>query len=391
MPINATCQMCGATLPVPDEYAGKAVRCGGCQGVVQVPSRSPVPASPAAPGVPVAKASRPRPVAVPVAAKERPAKADTALPKARKLRDEDADVPRARKAEDDDPPAADDDLPKARKAEKRRPIAKRRRDSILTAAALKWLSLCLVTGTVGLGVLAYAAWGASRKNDGTAYVPADDNPAPPPVVPPAARPAPAAPPPVIPFEPPEEARRGFDPAPGAVDPFNPNAPPAYANHRPAAVVPPRVDNLPFRACTNAVLAAQAGQYTVSASTQFDLASWPVPKAFDNDAGTSWYSSGEGAAAKPWLQVTFARPVVVSRVVVLGNRDQYGASYTVRAGTLTLLDTNNRELSRVDQRGGGAKSDFEFAVGGVRAQTIRFTVTEAANAGMCVAVGELQVE
>ena len=30
MPINATCQQCGATLPVPDEYAGKSVRCGGC-------------------------------------------------------------------------------------------------------------------------------------------------------------------------------------------------------------------------------------------------------------------------------------------------------------------------------------------------------------------------
>ncbi|QEL18081.1 hypothetical protein [Limnoglobus roseus] len=160
MPINATCQQCGATLPVPDEYAGKSVRCGGCQGVVNVPARAE-----AAPNVPVAKAPRARPVAVPVAAKERPApKPEVPVPKARKAREEDDAEP--------------DDEPKARTSAKRRPIAKRRRESVLTPTAFKWLSLFLVTGTVGLGVLAYAGWGASRKNDGTAFIPAEVPPAP---------------------------------------------------------------------------------------------------------------------------------------------------------------------------------------------------------------------
>lgn len=152
MPIQATCQQCGATLPVPDEYAGQSVRCGGCRGVVKVPAL-------AQPLAPVAQLAplRARPVAVPVARKVMAEPKPEAPPvrKARKVRD-DEDTP-AEIAVDDDEPAK----PKAR------PVAKKRRESILTVNAGKWLFCFLITGTVGLGILAYAAWG-SRKNDGTA-------------------------------------------------------------------------------------------------------------------------------------------------------------------------------------------------------------------------------
>ncbi len=369
MPINATCQQCGATLPVPDEYAGKAVRCGGCQGVVNVPAAAQS-LPPQAVGVPVARA---RPVAVPVAAKERPkAKAEVPLPKARKARD------------DDEPESEDDDQPKARPTAARRPIAKRRRESILTPTAFQWLTLFLICGAVGLGVLAYAAWGSSRRNDGTALIPPEDNPAP--NIPEAARPLPALPQPnPVGLAPPDDVRNGVDPQ-FRGNPFDPNARPKVQN-----LQPPRLFDLPFRASTNAVLAKMAEQYAVTASTQFDPNQWAASKAFDNTTVTSWYSGSEGPAAKPWVQVTFTEPVAVSRVVILGNRDQYGNTYTVTQGTITLLDRDDKVLVKADLRGVGAKSDFDFAVAHPRVHAVRFTATASNNASMCVAVGEFQLE
>jgi hypothetical protein len=161
MPIQATCNQCGATLPVPEQFAGQSVRCGGCRGVVKVPAL-------AQPAAPVASAAPPRarPVALPVARKEKPdAKRDT------------APIRTARKVRDDDETPAEIDLPdppeRKRDRAKERPLAKRRRESILTVAAGQWLLCFLVTGVVGLGVLAYSAWG-QRKNDGTALTPAPE-------------------------------------------------------------------------------------------------------------------------------------------------------------------------------------------------------------------------
>ena len=90
MPISATCQKCGATLPVPDEFAGKSVRCGGCQSVVIVPQK----AAPLPTGVPVAQAVKARPVAIPVARKvAAAASVEPPLRKARKVRDEEEPEP----------------------------------------------------------------------------------------------------------------------------------------------------------------------------------------------------------------------------------------------------------------------------------------------------------
>ena len=38
MPIEVKCPSCSATLPAPDEFAGKKIRCADCQGIVEVPA-----------------------------------------------------------------------------------------------------------------------------------------------------------------------------------------------------------------------------------------------------------------------------------------------------------------------------------------------------------------
>lgn len=156
MPIQATCQQCGATLPVPDEYAGQSVRCGGCRGVVRVPQL----AQPVAPIAPLAQRPTARPVAMPVARKVKAESKAEPKPEPPPLR-------KARKARDDEDTPAEIDVAEEPVKPKARPLAKKRRESILTVSAGKWLFCFLATGVVGLGVLAYAAWG-QRKNDGTA-------------------------------------------------------------------------------------------------------------------------------------------------------------------------------------------------------------------------------
>ena len=164
MPIQAHCKQCGASLPVPEQYAGQSVRCGGCRGIVKVPAQTVTSAAQPAP-------LRARPIALPVARKAKPepkseSKSDPSpVRTARKVRDQDNETP----------PDIDLPDPPERKRDqiKARPLAKRRRDSILTVTAGKWLFCFLMTGVVGLGVLAYTAL-SQRKNDGTALTPAPE-------------------------------------------------------------------------------------------------------------------------------------------------------------------------------------------------------------------------
>ncbi len=38
MPIEVTCPSCQATLPIPENFTGKKVRCSDCEGIVEVPA-----------------------------------------------------------------------------------------------------------------------------------------------------------------------------------------------------------------------------------------------------------------------------------------------------------------------------------------------------------------
>lgn len=118
-------------------------------------------AQPALPVAPLAQRPMARPVAMPVARKAKAVSVSESKPELPPIR-------KARKVRDaeDDPPVETEDEPEAVKP-KARPLAKKRRESIMTVSAGKWLFCFVATGLVGLGVLAYAAWG-QRKNDGTA-------------------------------------------------------------------------------------------------------------------------------------------------------------------------------------------------------------------------------
>ncbi len=163
MPIQATCQQCGASLPVPEQYAGQSVRCGGCRGVVKVPvlaqSISPVEKSSSPPSA----IPRARPVAKPVLRKDAEAENEPPPVKARTTR-------RVERVPDDETPS-ELELPEKSERPRARPLAKKKRESIFTASAAKWLFCFIMTGVIGLGVLAYASWG-KRKNNGTALTPA---------------------------------------------------------------------------------------------------------------------------------------------------------------------------------------------------------------------------
>lgn len=64
MPIDVSCPKCGSGLPVPEEFAGRTVRCGGCNELIPVPALIPPPLPGAAEPPPLPQA---RPVAKPVA------------------------------------------------------------------------------------------------------------------------------------------------------------------------------------------------------------------------------------------------------------------------------------------------------------------------------------
>lgn len=139
MPIDVTCPKCGAGLPVPEEFAGRTVRCGGCAEMLTVPGGEtappPLPASDeSAPPLPapVAKPAVAKPVAraVPV----------SATPK---------EPPPAAKAE---PVSRPTNFPKSFSNEEndREPVRKQTKTAFFVVAGL------ILFGCCGVSVLGYA-------------------------------------------------------------------------------------------------------------------------------------------------------------------------------------------------------------------------------------------
>ncbi len=128
MPIRLTCPSCSATLSVKDEFAGRAVKCPKCNGVI--PAAKPAPAAPVPPPPPAKTAPPPDASAD----DEKPAKGGakvTGKPvgKSKDDEDEDDDRPRKKPRDDED----DDRGPKRRgargdKDDDDRPRRKRRDD-----------------------------------------------------------------------------------------------------------------------------------------------------------------------------------------------------------------------------------------------------------------------
>jgi hypothetical protein len=152
VPINVTCPQCGALLPAPDEFAGRAIRCGGCQGVVPVPAAAITPVA-----RPVARAIA-RPIARPASGKSAEPEAEPARPARtgpnpmQPVPDHSSEPvrPARRRTEDDSPT---EDRPR------RRPLAIKRPPSILTNEGRVWLMLLLVASGLCLLLFTYAVLG----------------------------------------------------------------------------------------------------------------------------------------------------------------------------------------------------------------------------------------
>lgn len=337
MPIPVGCPTCGAVLPVPDEFAGAAVRCGGCNHPVQVPAAGEPPPLPVARRVPVLK------------------------------RTEDEDRPRP-----------------ARRSP--RPVAA----PTLTAAGRVWLAVLGTAAAGGCVTLLIAAAGGVRT--ATAAPPAADRP-----VQADRRPA-LVPPPAQVFapEPVPDRPRQRPPQPHAFEPLQFDAPLAGEPNvvRPAPPfggppVPP-----PFRPSSNALVKRYVGRLTATASSDWQ-GSWPVTHVIDGEERTSWYARERGPNPRPWVEVRFPEPVGVRRVTVLGNRDpQYPRGYTVFAARVELRDAAGAVLAAADLTGQGDRQDFQFEPTPGRATTgvtaVRVVVTRAESLEMA-ALGEVQVE
>jgi predicted Zn finger-like uncharacterized protein len=160
MPIRLTCPSCSATLSVKDEFAGRAVKCPKCGGVI--PASQPAPASPPAPA-PSAPAQPAPPKAAPGKAvpvksappsesdsekdEERDAPARSAKSGSKvtgkpvdRSQDEDADDRPRRKGADRDDEDRDDRRAKSKRDDRDeddRPAKRRRRDDDLRARGKK--------------------------------------------------------------------------------------------------------------------------------------------------------------------------------------------------------------------------------------------------------------
>ena len=345
MPISVTCQTCGAILPIPNELAGKSVRCGGCQGVVEVPgitAEAPVESSPI-----LAKRVG-RPVAMPVTRSEPKSRADDSTrPKGKRVW--------KRLDDDDEEPA------------KERPV-RRRQKTALTRTGTIWLYLLAASAFGGLITFCYCAIStgspANKLGSGQRVSAAPAMPILPQLVP---LPGPA---PLVVLEnvpPIEEEAIVFDPPAGMRKPAQ-----------------------PIVASSNAIINANRNAIVVTASSGWQ--GWDAKKAFDGDEQTSWFSQ-PNQVNNPWIRVAFPNDVVVRRVTILGNREPNFAGYFVLDARLELFDRDEKLLYSRDLKSIGERHDFDcaFKTPYTRVRSIRFTSTRDEQNTRYIALGEFQVE
>jgi hypothetical protein len=134
MPIDVTCPKCGAGLPVPDEFAGRTIRCGGCAEMIAVPGGDAAP-----PPLPT-DAEAPPPLPAPVA---------KAVARAVPVSSRPNDSPKAPKAEPGSRPATPFKA-NVRDDDDREPIRPQTKTAFFVVAGL------ILFGCCGVSVLGYA-------------------------------------------------------------------------------------------------------------------------------------------------------------------------------------------------------------------------------------------
>ena len=354
MPIEVTCPSCLATLPAPDEFAGKKIRCADCQGIVEVPAAKKAPDA----------EKQPQSYEL---ADERPKK--------------------RRRANDEEPPAE----PARRKPKKEWDEDDNDNDSrkgrgskpgVLTGFSMVWL---VVVGALGLSGLVAIVW-AVLPIAGKAAAADAPRPiavaalVPPPVA--VVKPAdavamndfaPVKEQPNVEFVPdpepePEPRQRPVPSRASRPNPFNPNPAPPQA---PPQAVPPSAKQ-------KGLVAKYAGRLKTRASSVWG--NYAVTQLFDGIETSTWFSgTGDtvGAGKSPWVEVTFPEDVTIHAMTILGNRDIQWPGYHVQAGRFDFIDAAGKTLSSHDVTAVGEKfdmkSDLDADVTGVR--TVRFTVTK----------------
>lgn len=344
MPISVTCQTCGAILPIPDEFAGKSVRCGGCQGIVEVPGITLETPVVSAEPEPVLAKRVGRPIAMPVS------RSDSTRPKAK----------RVWKRLDDE----GDEEP-----EKVRP-KRQRQKTALTRTGTIWLYLLAASAFGGLITFCYCAVSTgtpARPGNGQR---ASVEPAipfvPQPLLVPAPKPAQQV------FEamkPIEDKMIAFDPPPGIRKPAGPIA-----------------------VSSNAIVKAYRASLVITASTEWH-GNWDATKAFDGDEQTSWFSQ-PSQVNNPWIRVAFPNDVIVRRVTILGNREpNFPKGYDVLEARLEMFDRDENLIASRDLKSIAEHNDFDctFKVPYRSVRSIRFTSTRDAQNSRYIALGEFQVE
>jgi hypothetical protein len=138
--------------------------------------------------------------------------------------------------------------------------------------------------------------------------------------------------------------------------------------------------------------------TASATSTYE--GWPATNLIDGDERTSWFSAEGDSAAHgkpPSVTISFKKPVTVSHVRALGNRDPgYLHGYSILSAKLELLDGPGAVLSSREITSSGAWHDFDVVlpepVTDVRAVRLTSLTDEGAqNEYGDIALAEIDVD
>ena len=111
------------------------------------------------------------------------------------------------------------------------------------------------------------------------------------------------------------------------------------------------------------------------------------KANDQDVTTKWCVTS-GQSQTPWLQYTFAQPVVINRWMVLGAAIENG-SYVAKAFTLQVQDENGTWID-VDMVTNNAINKYQHTITPITTQAVRLQMVQGEQEGYTTRVNEFAV-